>query len=65
MRKIPRSHKESVIPLGRFLYDFALCDGIAELQQAIEEINENGYRLVSVSQHEHTYTVFFRRYVNA
>ena len=65
MRKIPRSHKEPAVLLGRLLYDFALCDGIAELQRVIGEINEHGYRLVSVSQYEHTYTVFFRRYVDA
>ena len=64
MWKIPGNHSKP-FPIGRFLYDFALCDGTAELQRVIEDINENGYQLVSVSQYEHTYTVFFRRYVDA
>ena len=43
------------------LYDFEVCDGEAELRQIIEHINTHDYTLISVTQHEHTYTVFFRR----
>lgn len=51
--------------MARCLYDYVRCDGDAELQKAIAEINANGYSLISVSQYEHTYTVFFRRCINA
>ena len=44
------------------LYDFVRCVGDDELEQLIQTINENGYDLVSVTQKEDTYTVFFRRY---
>lgn len=43
------------------LYDYTVCDGELALQQAIERINRGGYSLVSVTQYEHVYTVFFRR----
>lgn len=43
------------------LYDFVYCDGAAELHRIIETINREGYQLISVSQHENTYTVFFQR----
>lgn len=45
----------------RALYDFELCVGLVELKQTISEINCNGYTMVGVTQHENTYTVFFRR----
>ena len=45
-----------------FLYDFIKCEGDAELEQTIQTINENGYNLVSVTQKDDTYTVFFRRF---
>lgn len=44
-----------------FLCDYARCDGEKELQKIIDRINTQGYTLVSVTQYEHTYTVFFRR----
>jgi hypothetical protein len=43
------------------IYDFVHCDGDAALQDVIGTINQNGYELISVTQQEHTYTVFFRR----
>ena len=45
-----------------FLYDFIKCEGDAELEQTIQTINENGYNLVSVTQKDDTYKVFFRRF---
>ncbi len=43
------------------IYDFVHCDGDAALRDVIATINSSGYTLVSVTQHEHTYTVFFQR----
>ena len=43
------------------IYDFSICDGVDALKTVISIINAAGYELVSVTQHEHTYTVFFRR----
>jgi hypothetical protein len=45
-----------------YLYDFVRCVGDDELEQLIQTINENDYDLVSVTQKDDTYTVFFRRY---
>ena len=45
-----------------FLYDFELCVGTDELKETIRTINNRGYNLVCVSQHEDIYTVFFRRF---
>lgn len=42
-------------------YDYEICDGEMSLQRTIEFINEHGYSLVSVTQYEDKYTVFFRR----
>lgn len=42
-------------------YDFERCDGNEALKTVISIINHSGYELVSVTQHEHIYTVFFRR----
>lgn len=42
-------------------YDYEICDGEMSLQRTIEFINEHGYSLVSVTQREDKYTVFFRR----
>ena len=42
------------------MYDYARVDGDAQLQDILRLINERGYTLMCVSQHEHTYTVFFR-----
>ena len=47
-----------------FLYDYKRCDGEKALQEALHIINATGYVLVSVTQYEHTYTIFFRRPVN-
>lgn len=53
-----RAHK---FPSGRCLYDYVLCEGLKELEEIIRTINENGYRLVSVSRDAWTYMVFFGR----
>lgn len=45
----------------RIIYDFELCVGVDELKETIREINQRGYSLIGVTQHEETYTVFFRR----
>ena len=42
------------------MYDYARADGDAQLQRILMTISEQGYTLISVSQHEHTYTIFFR-----
>lgn len=44
-----------------FVYDFQICPNQRALRTAIDYINRHGYDLVSVSQREQTYTVFFRR----
>ena len=46
------------------IYDFIHCVGADALRNTICTINRSGYELVSVTQHEHTYTVFFRRPVD-
>ena len=46
------------------IYDFEICDGFYQLKALIATINEKGYTLVSVTQQEHVYTVFFRRPVD-
>lgn len=43
------------------LYDFELCVGVDELKETIGVINDRGYDLVSVTQYEEVFTVFFRR----
>ena len=48
-----------------YVYDYVRADGDQELQRVLSRINALGYTLVSVSQYEHTYTVFFRRTDNA
>lgn len=50
--------------VGLFLYDYKRCDGETALQEVLHIINTSGYTVVSVTQYEHTYTVFFRRPVN-
>jgi hypothetical protein len=47
---------------ANYLYGFVRCVGNDELEQLIQTINENAYDLVSVTQKDDTYTVFFRRY---
>lgn len=47
------------------MYDYAYADGDAQLQNILMTINEQGYSLISVSQYEHTYTIFFRRPADA
>lgn len=49
---------------GLFLHDYKRCVGEIALQEVIHIINTSGYTLVSVTQYEHTYTVFFRRPVD-
>ena len=48
--------------MPRVLYDYTVCEGQAELEAALLKINEEGFVLVSVTQREDTYTVFFRRF---
>ena len=43
-------------------YDCAFCDGAAELQAALREINTDGHVVVAVTQHEFTYTIIFKRF---
>lgn len=43
------------------IYDFTICDGVDALKAVISIVNASSYELVSVTQHERTYTVFFRR----
>lgn len=44
-----------------FVYDFEVCIGVEELQQALAKINYHGFDLVAVTQTMDKYTVFFRR----
>ena len=44
-----------------YVYDFQLCTGRAELVRTMDYINRHGYDLISVTQYQETYTVFFRR----
>ena len=44
-----------------YVYDYEVCDGGEALKQIIAHINTHSYDHISVTQHEHTYTVFFRR----
>ncbi len=48
-------------PLRSSFYDYTECDGIASLEAAIRHINENGLKLISVTQNGDQYKVFFRR----
>ena len=43
------------------VYDYVRADGDLELQRILDRINALGYTLISVYQHAHTYTIFFRR----
>jgi hypothetical protein len=54
--------KDTRLKRASYLYDFVRCVGDDELEQLIQTINENGYDLVSVTQKNDIYTVFFRRY---
>lgn len=54
--------KDIRLKRASYLYDFVRCVGDDELEQLIQTINENAYDLVSVTQKDDTYTVFFRRY---
>ena len=47
-----------------FLCDYEQCEGEVALRKTIQQINTSGYTLISVSQREDTYTVFFRRPVD-
>ena len=48
----------------RFVYDFEFCGTVAELKETVNYINEQRFILVSVTQSDDTYTVFFRRMLN-
>lgn len=48
-------------PLRSSFYDYTECDGIAPLEAAIRYINENGLKLISVTQNGDQYKVFFQR----
>lgn len=50
-------------PLAGRVYDYTECDGVAALEAAIRYINENGLTLISVTQKDDQYKVFFRRIV--
>lgn len=50
-------------PLAGRIYDYTECDGVAALEAAIRYINENGLTLISVTQKDDQYKVFFRRIV--
>ena len=52
------------MPKCRYIYDFKVCDGFYSLKALIDEINLRGYVLISVTQHEHVYTVFWRIAIN-
>lgn len=43
-------------------YDCVFCDGAAELQAALANINAAGYVIAAVTQHEFTYTIIFKRF---
>lgn len=43
------------------MYDYTICDGIAELETALRLVNENSWRIIAVTQYEFTYTVIFCR----
>lgn len=45
----------------RFVYDFEFCGTVAELKETVNYINEQRFVLISVTQYDDTYTVFFRR----
>lgn len=49
----------------QYVYDYARADGDVELQVVLTTINQKEYELTCVSQHEHSYTVFFRRPADA
>lgn len=53
--------KQYKLGFSRNVYDFLFADGIEALKAAIEMLNTSGSELISVSQYEHTYTVFFRK----
>lgn len=44
-----------------YIYDFQVCEGKEELMRTINYINRHGYGLISVTQYQDVYTVFFRR----
>lgn len=58
----PSPQGEGIGWMPRVLYDYTVCEGRAELEAALLKINEEGFVLVSVTQREDTYTVFFRRF---
>lgn len=55
------SFKAMLPPPLRMVYDYQFCVGDDELQATIREINDRGYKLISVTQCGETYTVFFGR----
>lgn len=48
-------------PPLRMVYDYQFCVEDEELEATIREINDRGYKLISVTQYGETYTVFFGR----
>ena len=48
----------------RFVYDFECCCSVSELKETVKYINEQRFVLISVTQYDHVYTVFFRRMLN-
>lgn len=45
----------------RVLYDFAYCVGLDELKNAIHQINESRWEIISMTQNQEEYTILFRR----
>ena len=61
-RLCPPPPPPPVYPAYRFYYDFQICSGREELVATVASINTNGYNIVSVTQHEDTFVLFFRRF---
>jgi len=45
----------------RWKNDFIYCPGTGDLEKVLRTIDKHGYQLLTVTQHEHVYTVFYRR----
>lgn len=60
-----RSLQSPYRAVRKSMCDYHVADGGIQLRRILATINNQGYELISASQHEHTYTVFFRRPTNA
>lgn len=45
----------------RTVTDYVFCFTSSQLRAAIEDINRNGYEVITVTRDEEAYAVFFRR----